>query len=94
MFTSQKKKNAPKQGLNIIKLEKNTLSKLQNKAVPIDEVMKYPKNNVIKELNILKEDDNPKEEAIKINPTNCPNYDVTTTEILKLKKNLRNYGKV
>ena len=80
------------QGLNIIKLEKNTLSELQNKAVPIDEVMKYPKNNVIKELNILKEDDNPKEEAIKINPTNCPN--VTTTEILKLKKNLRNYGKV
>ena len=34
------------QGFNELKLEKNTLSKLQNKAVPIDERIKYPETNV------------------------------------------------
>ena len=36
--------------------------------------------------NILKEDDSPKEEATKINETNCQNYDVRTIEVTKLKK--------
>ena len=36
--------------------------------------------------NILKEDENPKKESVNINETNCPNYDVTTTEVTNLKK--------
>ena len=34
------------QGYNELKLEKNTLSKLKNEAVRIDEGIKYPKTNV------------------------------------------------
>ena len=35
---------------------------------------------------ILNKDERQKQEAIYINQANCPNYDVTTTEITKLKK--------
>ena len=47
--TKVNEENAPIKGLNKLKLENNTLSKLQTKAVPIDEGIKYPKHNVIKE---------------------------------------------
>ena len=42
--------------------------------------------------NILKEDESPKKEAIYINETNFPNYDVTKTEVRNLKY-LRRNGK-
>ena len=44
----------------------------------------FLKNSTYK--NILKEDEISKKEATYINETNCPNYDVTTTKITKLKK--------
>ena len=44
--------------------------------------------------NILKEDQSLKKEASYMNETNCSNYDVTTTKVMKQKKTLRRYGKV
>ena len=40
--TREKEDYAPIQGLNELKLDKNTLSKLQNKVTPIDEGITYP----------------------------------------------------
>ena len=48
--TKEKEKNSPTQRLYITKLEKNTLSKLQNKAVPIDERISIQKTTSRKEL--------------------------------------------
>ena len=42
------------------------------------------KNSTYK--HILKKDESPKKEAIYINETNFPNYDVRITEVAKLKK--------
>ena len=51
--TKVKEEYAPVEGLNKLKLENDSLSKLQTKAVPIDEGIKYPihkvKNDLINE---------------------------------------------